>query len=79
MTEDRVLVLVHWVDSVGSGGFWNSIDNLVRDGLEVESIGWIVFEDEEKLTIVCHWGEHGVGGDMTIPKCAITKMWEISM
>ena len=77
MTEKGALVLIHWLDSVSSGRFWSHKEDVVRDGLEVESIGWVLFDDEKKITIAAHIGEHGVGGDITIPKCAITGIWEI--
>lgn len=45
--------------------------------LRARSVGWLVDEDEESITIAAHDGDDQVTGDITIPKVAITGRWEI--
>ena len=77
------LVLVEWVDSHSSPGGWLFIDDIIdrEDNLYCRSVGWIVKETEELITLVPHIAGEVNGnlrlsgrGDLTIPCIAITKM-----
>ena len=77
MSDNRTLLWVEWVDSSSHGGVWTNKDALLHQAEAVQSVGWLVSECEENLTIAAHWGQWQVGGDMTIPKVAIVQRWEI--
>ena len=69
------LILVHWVDSSSRRGVWNPLEELRHDdvALACVSVGFLMKESHQSLTIAAHLTEHQGGGDMCIPTCAITK------
>lgn len=72
------LVLVHWLDSSSHRGVWKSLDDL-RSNLVLEcvSVGFVIWDSPEMLTLAAHVTEFQGSGDMAIPKCAITKIQDI--
>ena len=75
------LVLVEWVDSHAGRG-WRSFDEFpkVAHPLYCQSVGWLVFDNEECKVIVPHIGGEKDGdamlqgcGDLVIPTAAIKK------
>jgi hypothetical protein len=75
--RERKLVLIDWVDSCSSvGGGWVFLDELEAGAKKCRSIGWIIAEDEESITVSGHLGNDPDQclGDMTIPRCAIAKI-----
>lgn len=75
-TELGPLVKITWVDSVkgGNDGPWSlkeDILDLTHD--EIQSVGWIVRETDESITIVAHVSESEYSGEMCIPKSAVIK------
>lgn len=73
----RMAVHVKWVDSAGSSG-WRSFDELHSNLMKCETIGWLVLEDKEKITIALNGvfdgtSERPFGEFITIPKVAILK------
>ena len=86
MTEVQVsklrLVRIDWVDSHSSRG-WQQIEDIgeARGGLHCSSVGWLLAEGKETVTIAAHLGLSNDRrtvtqghSDMTIPRVAITKM-----
>lgn len=72
------LVLIHWVDSSSLRGTWNSKEDLQQNiPLECVSAGFVMHDTPSTITLAAHITTHQGGGDMTIPKCAITKMQSI--
>ena len=81
MSKPLELVFIEWVDSAGIPG-WKPLTAIQSDAtpIVVESVGWIVAENDTALTIVSHIykdtpqnGDTRHGADsMTIPKGAIT-------
>jgi hypothetical protein len=71
------ITIIEWFDSCSiRGGTWHSHDDaeqLVPD--RIKSVGWVLKETKEAVTMVPHTAEHSVGGEMCIPKVAITKRW----
>jgi hypothetical protein len=52
-------------------------DALEEHSLSIESVGWLIQQTADRITIVAHWQVAGddnpsVDGVMTIPICAIT-------
>ena len=76
--EDAPLLWVEWVDSVHYNG-WTAMEELPIHDLNCRSVGWLIAEDEESITIIAHDGGKNAMGDMTIPKVAITGRWEITL
>lgn len=68
------LVYLEWVDSAGYTG-WQKLETLQHnmDALSIKSVGWIVAENQDILTIVPHISPSSGCGDLTIPKAVITK------
>ncbi len=77
MTEvPRTLVYVKWVDSNGTGG-WRHEDEVAEIAVaEVESVGWLIAEDEKQIQIALNRvgeneGTSPWGSITAIPKVAI--------
>lgn len=80
------LVRVTWVDSYGPHGWCYLKDATEERVLTIESIGWLVQDTSERITIAAHvqvlgiaGGNPSVDGVITIPREAITAMqeWEL--
>jgi hypothetical protein len=76
-TNDKPqLILVTWIDSakLGGDGPWkdkHTVTELTHD--TVQSVGWIMREDEDTLVVAAHISEGQVSGEMAIPIRAILK------
>ena len=69
------LVLIDWVDSVGDGTRWRELDDIKKDKpVKIRSVGWILAETKESMTIVAHLSDSHGQGEMTIPSEAIKKI-----
>lgn len=71
-------VVVHWVDSLG-GGSWEKPQEYTLDDLRCVSIGFVVNETDDVLTISTSrfmWNGHYID-TLTIPKMAITSIEDI--
>ena len=69
------LAYVEWVDavSIGTGGWvkLRDVEKLTPD--LVRSVGWVVEETQEYLTMISHNGDNEVAGEFCIPKTCIRK------
>ena len=69
------LFWIRWVDSHGlSDGPWHDADKIPHGEVRCESVGWVLADTNDTLTIVAHRGVENtnlVGGVMMIPKRAI--------
>lgn len=74
------IVVVEWIDSCSiRGGHWNSFDDAEQLTVDrIRSIGWIFKETKDSITLVPHAAAHSVGGEMCIPKVAITRRWKLT-
>lgn len=75
LTKDSVITCEHvtWVDSQGSGDWKRPPAKDDIDTLEVESVGFVIYEDKYVL-LLAHSLDRNNGHiclDMIIPKCAI--------
>lgn len=68
---------IQWLDSHGGGG-WQSPEDIQRS-LTIESIGYLVGEDEHAVTLTTSvaQGSGDVLDPITIPKCAIMQRQEV--
>lgn len=68
---------IKWVDSAAPNGwvFDNELDFSV---VIVESLGWVINEDDHSITLSSHKTNHGQShAPMTIPKVAITEIKDL--
>ncbi len=65
------LVHVHWIDSCSTGG-WTQSGGAAKV-TRCESVGWLVCEDSESLTVAGHYSPSTSewNGVMTIPRVAV--------
>ena len=71
----RRLLYLEWVDSyrMSSGTVWSNQDQAHAKDLRCTSVGFVLKEDQASITLVAHESGDQVSGQLTIPKCAITK------
>lgn len=68
------LELVEWTDAVGGVGTWTAESELeARECVLVRSVGWVIGEHEDRITMVSHRYPDASCGDMTIPKVCIVS------
>lgn len=69
------LVYVEWFDSMG-GDHWQPLDANRREDLRCQSVGWVLRQDGEGLTLVPHIATEGAQGRgvLTIPRVSITSV-----
>lgn len=69
------LAYVEWFDSMG-GDHWQPLDANRREDLRCRSVGWILREDHDGLTLVPHIATEGAQGRgvLTIPRVSITAI-----
>lgn len=74
------LVLVDWLDSNGTKG-WHDPDVMLaaaRGSMACQTVGWVLYEDDDRLALVPSQAEAGSLCDVTtIPKIVITKITEL--
>jgi hypothetical protein len=73
-THLRKLVLIEWYDSHYISGWHREVPN--TEPLLCRSVGWIVYDGEEAVTIAAHITEEDDpqrSGEMTIPTRAIVR------
>lgn len=72
--KDKV-VYVEWIDSTGGGSAWElrrDLDDF--EPLQCKSVGLVLEETSEYLTLAMSTTEFSVMGALTIPKVVITKV-----
>lgn len=90
MSKMPELVLVEWIDSVGTAGVdvWTDVSEVKDFNIcKCLSIGWLFKETDEYIVIVPHIGQekddsmedNQVSGAMLIPQCSISVMRTISV
>lgn len=72
------LLWILWLDTSGWSQ-WQGAERFVeveipKDDLRCESVGWIIHEDKESISIAPHRSGNGsIDGVFRIPKCSILK------
>lgn len=68
---------IQWLDSQGGGGWQSPAD--IRRCLTIESIGYLVGEDEHSVTLTTSVAQDSAAviDPITIPKCAIVERQEV--
>lgn len=74
------LTVVEWIDSCSiRGGHWHPHEDAQQLSVdEIKSVGWILKEDKKAIVLVPHAAAHSVGGEICIPKVAITRRWTLA-
>ena len=67
------LVRLRWIDSCSPQGWHDqdSFDDYTPDN--IESVGWVIREDDVAIIISAHVGSSQVDGTICIPKVAILE------
>ena len=78
MASKYPLVYIEWLDhSSFDRGTWSKVEDIQRGAgpVKINSVGWIVAEDSDGVTIVSHMDDkgHNSAGDQYIIKHCITK------
>lgn len=70
------LMAIEWIDSCGPDG-WTRTSEVETSPVVCRSVGWIIAESEEAMTIAPHLGPDSedpqCNGAITIPKVCVTK------
>lgn len=74
------LVLVEWMDSRRGEG-WVRLDELAGTVMKCQSVGWVISQDKESLTLAGHLGKDPdqCCGDLTIPQRAINSIRKLKV
>lgn len=69
---------IQWIDSETYTSFW-IFDKDISGILEIETVGYVVKENERSISVASTIANECFGGVITIPKIAITKMKKVSI
>ena len=74
-------IYVEWIDAgtTSSGSPWTDKSDAVDTNLLVKSLGFLLSENEDSITVYAHDTEDEVCGQITIPKCTIKKRLSIAV
>lgn len=78
------LAFIEWEDSLGCPQGWQSFEDALTSCVIIQSVGWVLRESKESVTLVPHVGSvdgnaNQGQGIMTIPKRCILKREAISL
>lgn len=72
-----MIVYIEWIDSSGVDG-WINEDDYTPELQTIDSIGYLVDETDEHITICAHKTSTGIiGSPITIPKRCIIEQTQI--
>ncbi len=78
---EHEIVIVKWLDSRGVSAGWESAESIKDDKPSIchaTSIGFVVYEDDEVISIAGHMADPEDPqyiGTMTIPKCSLVRVY----
>lgn len=74
--KKRRIVEVKWLDSSSrAGGVWKDRDHVESNApVECLSVGYVVARSKKHIVLAAHLAPAEAGGDMAIPRSAITSM-----
>jgi hypothetical protein len=77
MKKHRI-VEVHWTDAVvGSGETWAELSELKNKAMPSISVGFLVKESKDSITLAALKNEHHVALTLTIPRRMIDSMRDL--
>lgn len=77
---DKGIVCVKWLDSYGVQSGWREIDDFKANPLEITSIGKIIYEDDDVISLAHNFADETentvaqANGIMTIPRVCIRQI-----
>lgn len=72
-------VVVNWIDSVGLPALWHDDEEVLDlELIEIISIGRVMNEDKDYITLACHLAPNQIAGAICIPRVAINKIKVLS-
>jgi len=85
MSDELKMVMIEWSDSASAKeDVWLAYRHLITDYSKIKSVGFIVHEADDRITIMGHLADCGkdgpesAKGGITIPKCCITARYDLS-
>jgi hypothetical protein len=72
-------VWIHWVDSVSGPRWEDHASSVNHDALNIETVGWLVLEDDKTVTVSTSIQRDQVCAPLTIPKCSVVSMKTIKL
>jgi hypothetical protein len=75
---------VKWHDSYGVGAGWEDISDFQPNELLIESIGFVLYEDEKIISLTGNYADETdrtaqqANGIITIPKCCVKEITSVS-
>lgn len=79
---EMALVYVEWIDSNGAAG-WHQYDDMlttVKQGMLCKSVGWLLLDAPDRISIVPCVAETGSVADATtIPRVAVVSITPIEL
>lgn len=67
------IVHVRWIDSGGPEGYWAARDSDLPI-MPIESVGYLVHDESQYITIAASVSKYQFGGAMSIPRVAIMEI-----
>lgn len=74
---DRKIVYVEWLDAVGCAEGWDSSLGLEGIDGKIQSIGWLLDENDEFILVAGHYAKDQAQGAIAIPWGMITKYYDV--
>lgn len=75
--KEDVIEVVEWLDHCSTkGGQWESFEDICEDlkPLTVHSVGWVIKETKESVTLIPTWhNEQAYGDILIIKRCIISR------
>lgn len=67
-------IIIEWIDSVGLNNIWSYNETVQDLNLDIiRSIGHVVYEDDQSITLAAHVGSYQLAGVLCIPRVSIKK------
>lgn len=74
-TNADKIVYVEWTDSCALDGVWKARSNIEDlDPNPIVSVGIIIRDEKDFLTIAAHVSQHQIAGEMCIPRACIKSI-----
>ena len=68
------IYFIEWLDACHSSGSWVSKEEIEKESLcKVQSVGFLISENKERIIISSSWDGYYASGEITIPKKMIIK------
>jgi hypothetical protein len=69
---------IEWVDSEGTNKYWVFNDELPKPKLKIHTVGYVIKERKNSITVASSYSSDCFGGVLTIPRIAIINRFEVA-